>query len=98
MGVRARDSMTGLGRVCRQISSPGRRMSDGRGVMKEWAGNRCLRRMEGANGAGMKEWDALSASEAKQEDEDLSTSCPCSSGAGSLGSMGPMLHGSSLKK
>lgn len=73
-------------------------MSDGRGVMKEWAGNRCLRRMEGANGAEMKEWDGLSASEAKQEDEDLSTSCPRSSGAGSLGSMGPTLHGSISKK
>lgn len=47
--------VTGIGRVCRQTTSPGRRMKDGRVVMKEWVGNRCLSRMEGANGAGKKE-------------------------------------------
>lgn len=59
MDLRARDSVTGIGRVCTQTTLPGRRMRDGRVVMKEWAGNRCLSRMEGANGAGMGEWDGV---------------------------------------
>lgn len=28
-------------------------------VMKEWVGNRCLSRVEGAHGAGKREWDAV---------------------------------------
>lgn len=88
----------GRGGSCRQTTLPARRMSHGRVVMKEWVGNRCLSRVDGASGAGKRvSGMRLSASEAECEDGASALSPQCS-GAGSLGCVGPRLHGSRLKK